>query len=217
MKENYKKFLTYLIPVALLATGLNIQAKDSIKGLTSDKSAKKAEPKIPESRNQNTLNKHSIGIGIGQTFLMSKFSTYGDDEITWDLFYNYSASHSFDFIANFHSSKHSFEGQYTQLNGLALGIKGKTFQFDNFSPFGMGGFGFYNPKVKRNINGVPTESRTKITFGFHIGAGVDLRLNNKFTVGAMATYHNPFDQKQENQPDVEGSYFKLLMNTFYTF
>ena len=217
MKENFKKFLTYLIPVALLATGLNTQAKESIKGLTSDKSSKKADSSIPQTRNQSHLKKHSIGIGIGQTFLMSKFANYGDDKITWDLFYNYSASHSFDFIANFHRSKHSYEGQYSEITGLALGIKAKTFNFDNFSPFVMGGFGFYNPKVRRRINGNMIESRSKFTFGFHLGAGVDLRLNKEFSVGAMINYHNPFDQKQENQPDVEGSYFKLLMNVFYTF
>ena len=217
MKENVKKFLTYLIPVALLATGLNTQAKESIKGLTSDQKAKKVEPAIPSTRNTSTLKKHSIGIGVGQTFLMSDLSDYGEDKITWDLFYNYSASHSFDFIANFHSSKHSYQGFYSQITGLALGIKAKTFQFDNFSPFGMGGFGFYQPKVKRNIGGTMTESKTKLTFGFHVGAGADLRLNERFTVGVMATYHNPFDVKQDNQPEVKGSYFKLLMNTFFTF
>lgn len=217
MKEKLKNILTYAIPVVLIATGISSNANESIKGLTSDKKAKKVETAIPESRNSNPLKKHSIGIGIGQTFLAGDFSDHGEDKITWDLFYNYSASHSFDFIANFHSSKHSHQGNYVRLNGLALGIKAKTFNFDNFSPFGMGGFGFYQPKVKRTVNGVLMPSEEKITFGFHLGAGADLRLNDKFTVGVMATYHNPFDVKQDNQPEVTGSYFKLLMNTFYTF
>ena len=217
MKENVKKFLTYLIPVALLATGLNSQAKESIKGLTSDKKSKKVEPAIPATRNTSSLNKHSIGIGIGQTTLMNDFSDYGENKMTWDLFYNYSASHSFDFIANFHSSKHTKQDLYTQITGLALGIKAKTFQFDNFSPFGMAGFGFYQPKVRRNIGGTVMDSKSKIAFGFHIGGGADLKLNDRFTVGVMATYHNPFDVEQDNQPAVEGSYFKLLMNSFFTF
>ncbi|OUR96129.1 hypothetical protein A9Q84_07140 [Halobacteriovorax marinus] len=217
MIKKLNTILKYLIPVVLIATGFNSQAKDTIKNLTSDTKAKKVEPVIPQSRNTSPLNRHSIGIGIGQTFLMSDFSDLGDDKITWDLFYNYSASHSFDFIANFHSSKHKLNNQYSQITGLALGIKAKTFQFDNFSPFGMGGFGFYQPKTRRLIDGQLVTSKTKLTFGFHLGAGADLRLNDKFTVGVMATYHNPFDVKQDAQPEVEGSYFKLMMNTFYTF
>lgn len=214
-KINY--ILKYLIPVAIIATGINSQAKDTIKNLTSDKKAKKVEPVIPESRNTSSLKKHSIGLGIGQTFLMTDFSDNGEDKIAFDFFYNYSASHSFDFIANFHSSKHKFKNQFAKVTGLALGIKAKTFQFDNFSPFGVGGFGFYQPKTRRLINGALVDSKTKLTFGYHLGAGADLKLNEKFTVGVMATYHNPFDVKQDDQPEVEGSYFKLMMNTFYTF
>ncbi|PIK13914.1 outer membrane beta-barrel protein [Halobacteriovorax sp. JY17] len=217
MKKYLKNFSKYVIPVAFLATGFSATAKPSIKKLTSDEKSKNVDSSIPASRNMNPLNKHSIGLGIGQTFLMSEFADKGEDKITWDLFYNYSASHSFDFLANFHTSKHKYLNQYTQLTGLALGIKAKTFQFDNFSPFITGGFGFYQPKVRRLINNELVTSKTKMTFGYHAGAGADLRLNDKFTIGVMGTLHNPFDVKQDLQPEVEGSYVKLMMTTFYTF
>ncbi len=217
MKKYLKNFSKYLIPVVVLAAGTSALAKPSIKKLTSDEKSQNVDSDIPVSRNMSLLNKHSVGLGIGQTFLMSEFADKGEDKITWDLFYNYSASHSFDFLANFHTSKHKYLGQYTQVTGLALGIKAKVFQFDNFAPFITGGFGFYQPKMKRVIDDELVESKTKLTFGYHFGAGADLRLNNKFTIGLMAALHNPFDVKQDLQPEVEGSYAKLMMTTFYTF
>ena len=217
MKKYLKNFSKYVIPAAFLVAGFSAEAKPSIKKLTSDEKSKNVDSDIPTSRNMNPLNKHSIGLGIGQTFLMSDFADKGEDKITWDLFYNYSASHSFDFLANFHTSKHKYLNQYTQLTGLALGIKAKAFQFDSFAPFVTGGFGFYQPKTKRLINNQLVTSKTKLTFGYHLGGGADLRLNDKFTIGVLAALHNPFDIKQDNQPEVEGSYFKLMMTTFYTF
>ncbi|ATH09055.1 hypothetical protein BIY24_14210 [Halobacteriovorax marinus] len=217
MKKYLFSFSKYVLPAAFLVAGLTANAKPSIKKLTSDEKSKNVDSEIPTSRNMSTLNKHSVGIGIGQTFLMSEFADKGEDKITWDLFYNYSASHSFDFIANFHTSKHKHLNQYTQLTGLALGIKAKVFHFDNFAPFVTGGFGFYQPKMRRMINNELVTSKTKLTFGYHAGAGADLRLNDKFTVGVLGALHNPFDVKQELQPEVEGSYVKLMMTVFYTF
>lgn len=217
MKKYINNFSKYVIPAALLVAGFTAQAKPSIKKLTSSEKSKDVDSSIPASTDMNPLKKHSIGLGVGQTFLMSEFADKGEDKITWDLFYNYSASHSFDFLANFHTSKHKYLDQYTQVTGLALGIKAKAFQFDNFSPFITGGFGFYQPKMRRRINNELVTSKTKLTFGYHAGVGADLRLNNKFTVGVLGTLHNPFDVKQDLQPEVEGSYVKLMMTTFYTF
>ncbi|EQC44412.1 hypothetical protein [Bacteriovorax sp. DB6_IX] len=92
------------------------------------------------------LKVHSLGVGIGQTFLQGDFKDHGEDKITADLFYNYSASHSFDFLANFHYSTHEYRKKKVTATGLALGIKAKMFNFDNFSPFATGGLGFYSPK-----------------------------------------------------------------------
>lgn len=172
----------------------------------------RAEPRIP-----NAVKVHSLGIGIGQTFLKSKFEDLGEDKITWDLLYTYAASHSFDFIADYHSSKHKHRQQWVRASGLGLGIKAKVFQFDAFSPFATGGFGFYQPKVKRLVDGVLTESETKTAFGWHAGVGGELRLNSHYSTGIMAKYHNPFDVKQDHGPEVEGSYFKLLITAMYTF
>ncbi len=61
---------------------------------------------------------------------------------------------------------------------------------------------------------VDTEKKT--AFGIHLGGGADLRLNDNFTVGILGHFHNPFDVKQDDGMDVEGSYFKLLITLLYT-
>ncbi|MCO4792276.1 MAG: outer membrane beta-barrel protein [Bacteriovoracaceae bacterium] len=172
----------------------------------------RAEPRIPSA-----VKVHSLGIGVGQTFLRGKWDDLGEDKITWDLLYTYAASHSFDFIADFHSTKHAHRQQWVRTTGLGLGIKAKIYQFDAFAPFATGGLGFYEPKTKRYVNGVLTESESKVSFGWHFGVGAELRLNRHFTTGILAKLHNPFDVKQEIGPEVEGSYSKLMITGMYSF
>lgn len=196
-------------------------SQTKIEKLTSKDNEKKAAA-LPAASNDSprpkgSLNVHSLGFGLGQTFLNGDFDDNGEDKITFDILYNYSASHSFDLLIDLHSHKHSFKGRYVRLTGLAAGIKAKLYNFDNFAPFAVAGLGFYAPKTKRFINGVFIESESKVVFGIHLGAGGELRLNDKFTVGLLGQYHNPFDIKQELAPDVEGSYFKLLITGFFHF
>jgi hypothetical protein len=198
------------------------QIKPNIHVLTSDKTAQKVNNNIPTreeaDRIPSELNKHSIGIGIGQTFLRSDFHEHGTDKIAIpDLYYNYSASYSFDFTANLHYAKFEYREKDVSLPGLALAIKGKGFQFDAFSPFVLGGFGFYIPSATRNISGSPAETRTQLVFGINLGAGGELRLNKEWTIGVIAHYHDPFDVRQEDGSDFEGSYMKLLVIGSYTF
>jgi opacity protein-like surface antigen len=212
--------MKYVVPV-VLATGTSVFGKSAIQNLTSKDKAEKVKDDVrkisKETRIPNNDRKHSLGIGIGQTFTAGDFDDTGEDKITWDLLYNYAASYSFDLLANFHHSKHEFAGRYTQLTSLNIGIKAKLYQIDNFSPFAVGGLGFYAPKVQRDLNGQLVESKTKVVFGYHFGAGGDLRLNDRVSVGLMGAYYNPFDVKQEGAPEVEGRYYKLLITAFYSF
>jgi opacity protein-like surface antigen len=157
--------------------------------------------------------KHSLGIGIGQTFLLRRVDDHGNDKLTTDIFYGYAASYSFDFMLNGHFSKHDKEGDYSKLIGLTASIKSKFFDFDNFSPYLLGGLGFYRPQARRN--GIETVS--KYTFGFNLGAGVDLRLNANYLVGILGHFHKPFEVEQDGQRDLSGSYFKLMFLIMYTF
>lgn len=209
-------------PAAILLAGVSF-AKPTIKSLTSSDTAKKVENEVEDVKSNpnrtipGALKVHSVGIGLGQTFLTGDFEDNGDDKITWDLFYSYSASYSFDFIANAHYSKHKYKGRSVTLSSANFGIKGKVYQMDSFSPFVQAGLGFYQPKMRRIQADVLTDSESKVVFGYHIGAGIDLDLNSRFKVGVLATLHNPFDVDQENQEKVEGAYHKLMMTCFYKF
>src|SRR5690606_32055169 len=103
----------------------------------------------------------------GQTFLLNDLEDNGEDKITVDGFYNYSASHSFDLLVNFHISKHKFRGQHALIRGIAPGIKAKLYQFDNFAPYALAGLGIYAPKVRRLNGGSTQDTETKKAFGYH--------------------------------------------------
>lgn len=222
LKKTNKVLKNIITPAFILCAGVSF-AKPTIKGLTSGNKAEQVKSDVKDAKRRaerripGKLKVHSAGLGIGQTFLAGDFDDNGDDKITFDLFYNYSASYSFDFMANAHYSSHKFKGRKVELSGLALGIKGKVFQMDAFSPFVYGGLGFYQPKVRRMQADELVDSESKVVFGYHFGAGIDLELNNRFTVGVMAHLHNPFDVSQENQEEVEGAYHKLMMTCFYKF
>ncbi|MBF0206277.1 MAG: hypothetical protein HQK53_05255 [Oligoflexia bacterium] len=177
-----------------------------------------ALPKNREDKQKESgVNVHTIGIAAGETFLLGNFGKHGDDKITFDLLYTYSASHTFDFLVDAHSSNHDFAQERVSIMGLAFGIKGKFYQFDSFSPFWLGGLGFYRPTVNRKVDGNYVESGAKTTFGYHIGAGIDLRLNSNVTVGMLGHYHDPFDINQTLGPKVSGAYFKLMLTFGYSF
>jgi len=169
---------------------------------------------LPGSRVDDYLKIHSLGLGIGETWLSGDFANYGNDGISWDIYYDYSASHSFDLLVDFHWNKFSNDsgGKETQI-GLVPSAKIKFYQFDNFTPFVILGLGFYAPEVSS-----PTyDSDAKIVLGASYGLGMDLRLSRHFKIGAIYQIHNPFDVSQDGGPDLEGSYSKLLLVGFYSF
>lgn len=189
-------------------------AKDTKKTETENE----VEPIVQPNRAvPGIINVHSLGFGVGETFLHGDFKDNGDNIITGDLFYSYSASYSFDAVANVHYSEHKYKGRSVRIPGATFSIKAKVFQFDSFSPFVMAGLGFYRPVVVRMMNNALTRSDAKWTFGPNLGIGADLRLNRHFIAGVLIQYHNPFDVKQDVGEPVSGYYTKLLMTLMYSF
>ncbi len=197
----------------LFTSNLHAGALDKIVKGSKEKTNKRTLSSIGET----PLGSHSVGVGLGQTFLTGDFGENGEDSITVDLYYKYKASYSFDLMVNGHYSSHSLADKQSELLGLNAGIKAKLYNFDAFNPYVLGGLGFYLPSVKRFIDGSLKSSESKLSFGTHIGIGGELELNEKFSVGVLAHYHNPFDVKQGNDPEVEGSYYKILFTTLYSF
>ena len=188
--------------------------------------AKKVEAKVEETTapeasgnapSPRRLHQHSFGVGLGETFLLGKYADYGQDKITMDLFYAYAASYSFDVLVNAHWSQHKDDRERMRVMGLDAAIKSRLFEFDNFSPYVLGGLGFYAPRAKRKVGSDYEWSEQKITFGANFGGGVDLRLNDEWTVGALGQLHWPFTVKQDDGPDVKGYYFKLMLTLAYSF
>ena len=174
-----------------------------------------AEVKAPPASSEREIHKHAVGIGLGQTFLLGQFEDYGDNKITADILYSYTASYSFDVLVNIHFSNHEFKDKKVNLTGYVMSIKARSYEFDAFSPYLLGGLGFYAPQIIDEE--ADEESDIKNTFGFNLGAGVDLRLNEKVIIGLMTQFHKPFEIKQEDTSDIRGSYFKLLLTAMYQF
>ncbi len=241
-KKNFKHLLMALVAMSFFKTSLSfaqtnykIKTPNTKKQLLEDKTAPTPrEAKVeeePEERSsypsQNSsaaaprkLHQHGLGLGIGQTFLLGKYGNYGEDKITADILYSYAASYSFDLLVNAHMSEHkdSSSSERMKVMGLTTSIKARLVEYDNFSPFVLGGLGFYAPQAKRKeADGDNEWSDQKVTFGFNMGGGLDLRLNENYVVGVLGQLHWPFAIAQEDGPDVKGYYFKLLLTGMYLF
>jgi len=183
---------------------------------------KKEETKEYTNTSQNSgaprrLQQHGLGFGLGETFLMGNYSKYGRDKITFDLLYSYAASYSFDLLLNAHISEHEDKNEVMKLIGLSSSIKGRLVEYDNLSPYILGGLGFYAPRAKRASGGSTEWTDQKVTFGLNFGGGLDLRLNDHYVVGILGQTHWPFKVQQEDQSDLKGYYFKLLITGMYLF
>jgi hypothetical protein len=206
-----------------------IKTPNTSKQLVGDKSSttkpEEIEEEAPSPKSQSTsehfaqrrLHQHGLGLGLGETFLMGNYSKYGEDKITADILYSYAASYSFDLLLNAHMSEHKANNERMKLLGLNSSIKARVVDYDNFSPFVLGGLGFYAPQAKRLVGSDYKWSDQKITFGMNFGGGADLRLNDQFVVGLMGQLHWPFTIKQDSGSDIKGYYFKLLLTGMYLF
>ena len=202
MINNFAKLMV-VSTMSFFLLGSNSFAEEA------DDSAKKATTSVTRQ-----LQKHAIGIGLGQTFMLGQFDSFGDDKITADLLYTYTASYSFDLLINIHMSDHAQEDKKVFLRGYTLSIKGRSYEFDAFSPFLLGGLGFYSPQIEEADG---DRSEEKFTFGINAGGGVDLRLNSNVIIGMMGQFHKPFEVEQDETKDINGSYFKLLLTSMYLF
>lgn len=201
-----------------------IKTPDTSKELSKEEPAPAPTEEVDRSKSApvnsaspRRLQQHGIGLGLGQTFLFGNYGKHGNDKITVDLLYSYAASYSFDLLVDAHISEHKDKNERTKVMGLTTSIKGRLVEFDNLSPYFLGGLGFYAPQMKREINGKSKWSDQKLTFGLNFGGGVDLRLNDNYVVGVMGQMHWPFKVQQDDQPDVKGYYMKLLITGMYLF
>lgn len=197
--------------MALIAMSFSIFTADVQAGVKDD--VRKAKSKVLSAASRD-IHSHALGIGLGQTFLLGSFDKKGDDQIAADILYTYTASYSFDLLLNAHYSKHEYKKKKVTLRGYTMSIKARSYEFDAFAPFVLGGLGFYMPQITDSSG---KTSENKFTFGLNAGAGADLRLNKHIAIGVLGQYHMPFEVKQDETENVRGSYFKLLLTAMYLF
>jgi hypothetical protein len=190
---------------------------DEKKTSTEEVEEKASAQNSTDSGSPRKLRQHGFGFGLGETFLLGNYAKYGSDKITMDFFYSYAASYSFDLLVNAHVSEHTDNSEKMKLMGLTSSIKGRFVEYDNLSPYFLGGLGFYAPKAKRSVNNTTKWTDQKVTFGLNFGGGVDLRLNDHYVVGVMGQMHAPFKIQQDEQSDLKVYYFKLLITGMYLF
>jgi hypothetical protein len=224
--SNFKTKTSFAQNPQLRPFSSQIQTPETNRELKVDNFSNSEEVEVPvRSQKSNTtsgaprrLQQHGLGLGLGQTFLLGGYGDHGSDKITVDLLYSYAASYSFDLLLNAHLSEHQLDNEKMRVLGATGSIKSRYLEYDNLSPFFLGGLGFYAPRARRDANGESQWSPQKITFGLNFGGGVDLRLNDQFVVGILGQMHWPFNMKfDNNQPDLRGYYFKLLMTGMYLF
>ncbi|TDJ04921.1 MAG: hypothetical protein E2O68_07220 [Deltaproteobacteria bacterium] len=213
MLNSLTKFKKYSLAFFLMASFICAPSFSQTKMEQMTTSDKSQDLPPPPKKFDDDIHIHSLGLGIGQAYLTGDFDDHGASDLSWDVLYNYSASHSFDLLMNLHTNSYSQGSQEVSLFALAASIKGKFFHFDNFIPFVLGGMGLYAPKIRSGSY----ESERKIAFGLNAGAGLDLKLNRHFRIGGLFQFHNPFDVQPENGPEISGAYYKLLFTTFYSF
>ena len=231
--KSFSYLHLYLLITCCLALSFNLWAQGKATGSTSPRKAKISRqaplpaPTIeentiaetpaaamPTERSTYPTKTHIVSLGIGQSLLFDRYGKNGEDKITADLYYAYRSSYTWDFIANLHQSKHKKTGRWTKLQGLALGIRGNLFHFDQFAPFVLGGLGLYRPQIE--TGGLTSERKTVL--GWHLGAGVELQLQRHFAIGLLAHVHNPFKIKADgNRPKAKGRYAKCMMTASYIF
>ena len=208
-----------------------IKTPNTKKQMLEDKSVKseenddlESEEKYDSGKNNSQtgsglrrLQQHGLGFGLGETFLLGNYAKNGSDKITLDILYSYAASYSFDLLLNAHMSEHKDKNDRMKLMGLTSSIKGRFVEYDNISPYFLGGLGFYAPQAKRKVGDDQEWSDRKITFGLNFGGGVELRLNEHYVVGVLGQMHWPFAIEQNEGSDIKGYYFKLLITGMYLF
>lgn len=212
--------LKFFLFASLLSVSSLVFAQDAT---VTEKNEKKVEGSNQPSNEKPVTPspayfQHGIGLGLGQTLLFGDFADHGDDELAFDLFYQYRASYTFDFLANFHTNTYKKDdNQKTDLTGFTFNIKGRLFDFDAFAPYLTGGLGMYWPKVTRFRGANLAESEKQAVLGINVGLGADLQLNEHFSFGFATFYHQPFNVKQDTQESINGSYLRLMATVFIHF
>lgn len=134
-----------------------------------------------------TEGDHSVGLMVGQAWPSGDLGQNMEGAVVPGIFYEYAASDVFSVYAEGLRSTHS--NKALKLTTYAVGIKSVLIYIDKLAPYALLGMGLYD--VTKTV-GTARETAGKTLFGFNLGLGADLDLNERVFMGMAFQLHNVF-------------------------
>jgi opacity protein-like surface antigen len=128
---------------------------------------------------------HSAGLMVGQVWPSGNFGQNIEGSVGPGIFYEYAASDIFSVYAEALKSTHASDS--LKITSYAAGIKSVLIYIDKLAPYAEFGMGLYNVD-----QAVAAGTASKTLFGFNIGVGADLDLNDRVFAGMVFQFHNIF-------------------------
>jgi len=133
------------------------------------------------------------------------------DNLGMEAEYTYGVSDLFGFNANLGYSDHS-DGKFS-MTSFSTGLRTNLSWYDRVIPYVVIGLGFYRPDIQIS----ETQSISPITFGMHLGGGIDLQITKQMFFGAGLTFHDMFSTTNMNpvtgqNMSISGTYTTFLVH-----
>jgi len=130
----------------------------------------------------------SFGLNFGQSiFASDSMDVFGGNALAYGAYFSFAPSDIIGLVLNFNYSPYSKNTNEADLLYGTLAVQVKS-SYDMLIPFFGAGLGFY----RNTISGIEEGSSTG--FGINFGAGLDILVLDKMTVGFATNYHSVFNQ-----------------------
>jgi len=130
---------------------------------------------------------NAAGLMVGQIWPAGQIGANVDGAMAPGIFYEYEASDVFCVYGQGLFANFNYGGLKT--TDTTVGIKAHLVYYDKLAPFVLVGAGLYFVKLATSS---PTEIASKTVFGFHLGAGADLDITERFLIGLQFDVHSLF-------------------------
>lgn len=157
---------------------------------------------------------HSAGVIVGQVWPSGDIGEGMEGSVAPGLFYEYAASEVFSVFAEGLRSSHT--NKSLKIATYSVGIKSVLIYLDKLAPYALLGMGLYDVE---KVYGSETAGKT--LFGFNLGLGADLDLNERAFVGMAFQLHNIFsgsvDLPVRGRTELSGRWTGLFLRGGFRF
>jgi hypothetical protein len=159
------------------------------------KKVKKVQKVLPK--------RHRILFGLGQGFFFGDLDNEDSSNMIFDLEYVYSSNDIIDVTLD----THYYTRGDISIFAIAPSFRYNFYKKEGLSLYGKGAFSFYN---------VGYDDDNMWVFGLNAGAGAEIELNSKYSIGLKTDYNKPFEARVSDK-DISGSYIRMLVQIGYRF